>query len=162
MYEKLLEIYKYNQEEHIKFEKMVLRSRKKTISYLHPQVTKRAIKYTMDNFNRDYEARQQKRLKAMTWIGSFEDIYQKKMEAEQAEKARQSQYDGKSPMNMISASNKGMTPAQKRMFNFDANKTPKEGASEISKSEFSEMDQSDASGVPAFFGQNREIGGTNY
>lgn len=53
MYEKLLEIYKYNQEEHIKFEKMVLRSRKKTISYLHPQVTKRTIKYTMDDFNRD-------------------------------------------------------------------------------------------------------------
>lgn len=67
-------------------------------------------------------------------------------------------------MNMISASNKGMTPAQKRMFNFDANKTPKgDGASEISKSEMSEMDQSDAGGAAAYFGQNRELGGTfNY
>lgn len=88
MYEKLLEIYKYNQEEHIKFEKMVLRSRKKTISYLHPQVTKRAIKYTMDDFNRDHDMRTKKRLRAMKWIGTFEDLYQKKMEAEQLEKAR--------------------------------------------------------------------------
>lgn len=98
----------------------------------------------------------------MTQVQTFEDIYQRKMEAEQLEKARQSQYDGKSPMNMMSASNKGMTPAQKRMFNFDANKTPKgDGASEISQSEKSEMDQSDASAA-AYFGQNREIGGTSY
>ena len=36
MYEKLLDIYKYNQDEHIKKEKYALRSRKKTISYLIP------------------------------------------------------------------------------------------------------------------------------
>lgn len=36
MYQKLLEIYQYNQNEHIKNEKMILRSRKKTISYLIP------------------------------------------------------------------------------------------------------------------------------
>jgi hypothetical protein len=36
IYEKLLEIYKYNQEEHIKKEKMILRSRKKSISFLIP------------------------------------------------------------------------------------------------------------------------------
>jgi hypothetical protein len=48
------------------------------------------------------------------------------------EKARQSQYDGKSPMNMMKSQG-GMTPAQRKMFNFD-NKTPKggDGASEIS------------------------------
>ena len=74
MYEKLLEIYKYNQEEHIKFEKMVLRSRKKTISYLHPQVTKRAIKYTMTDFNRDYEMRKAKRERAMTTLDTFENL----------------------------------------------------------------------------------------
>ena len=39
MYEKLLEIYKYNQEESIKNEKIFLRSKKKTISYLMPAVT---------------------------------------------------------------------------------------------------------------------------
>jgi hypothetical protein len=77
------------------------------------------------------------------------------------EKARQSQYDGKSPMNMISASNKGMTPAQRKMFMHEANKTPKgDGMSDITQSEQSEMDQSDASAA-AYFG-NREIGGTNY
>lgn len=62
-------------------------------------------------------------------------------------------------MNIMSASNKGLTPAQKRMFNFDANKTPKDGASEISKSEMSEMDKSEASGMPAFFGQNQDADG---
>ena len=66
LYEKLLEIYKYNQEEHIKYEKMVLRSRKKTISYLHPQVTKRAIKYTMDDLKRDQEIKMTKRNRAMS------------------------------------------------------------------------------------------------
>jgi hypothetical protein len=39
MYEKLLEIYKYNQEECIKNEKMFLRTKKKTITYFLPQVT---------------------------------------------------------------------------------------------------------------------------
>jgi len=32
---------------------MVLRSRKKTIAYLHPMVTKRSIKYTPEEFERD-------------------------------------------------------------------------------------------------------------
>ena len=44
-FEKLFEIYKYNQEEHIKFEKFVLRSKKKTISYLNMQSNKRRPKY---------------------------------------------------------------------------------------------------------------------
>ena len=37
--EKLLEIYKYNQEESIKNEKLFLRSKKKTISFMMPAVT---------------------------------------------------------------------------------------------------------------------------
>jgi len=46
MYDKLFEIYKFNQDEHIKKEKYMLRSKKKTISYLVvPLVTKREIKY---------------------------------------------------------------------------------------------------------------------
>ena len=45
---------------------MILRSRKKTISYLHPQVTKRAIKYTMNDFNRDQGVRMNKRKRAMS------------------------------------------------------------------------------------------------
>ena len=36
MYERLLEIFKYNQEEMIKYEKMMLRSKKKSISFLIP------------------------------------------------------------------------------------------------------------------------------
>ena len=36
LFDKLLEIYKYNQEEFIKGEKTILRSKKKTISYLLP------------------------------------------------------------------------------------------------------------------------------
>jgi hypothetical protein len=50
LYDKLLEIYKYNQEESIKNEKMFLRSKKKTISYLMPAVTQRKIKYLMSDF----------------------------------------------------------------------------------------------------------------
>ena len=88
-----------------------------------------------------------------------------KLEQEMQEKARQSQYDGKSPMNqLISASNKGMTPAQKRMFNFaEQTRTPKgEMQSEISQSDISEMDQNNT-GAAAYFGQTRgEIGGTGY
>ena len=73
MYEKLLEIYKYNQEEHIKQEKYMLRSKKKTISYLiHPMVTKRAIKYMMDDFKRDQEAKVEKKKVAKTKLQSFD------------------------------------------------------------------------------------------
>jgi len=60
MYDKLLEIYKYNQEEHIKLEKYLLRSRKKTISYLIPQLAKRSKKYTMDEFLRDQAMKNKK------------------------------------------------------------------------------------------------------
>ena len=64
-------------------------------------------------------------------------------------------------MNMMSATNKGMTPAQRKMFMHEQNKTPKgDNISELTPSEQSEMDASDASAA-AYFG-NREIGGTNY
>ena len=119
----------------------------------------------MADLNRDQEIKMNKRTRAMSQLCTFEEIYQRKMEAEQLEKARQSQYDAKSPMNIMSTTNKGMTPAQKRMFNYDANKTPKggDGTSEITQSEMSEMDQSDASAAAYFGGgANREIGGTNY
>lgn len=53
MYEKLIEIYKYNQEEHIKMEKYLLRSKKKTISYLQPQGNKRPVKYLWSEFEKD-------------------------------------------------------------------------------------------------------------
>ena len=62
MYDKLLEIYKYNQEEHIKKEKYLLRSKKKTISYLVvPLVTRRETKFIMDDLNRDQAKRMIKR-----------------------------------------------------------------------------------------------------
>ena len=64
MYEKLLEIYKYNQDEHIKKEKFVLRSRKKTISYFQPKVVKPVHKYLMEDFFRDEQAREIKRYQA--------------------------------------------------------------------------------------------------
>ena len=61
MYEKLLEIYKYNQDEHIKMEKYMLRSKKKTISYLVPTTNKRPVKYLWEDFLRDEEAKEAKR-----------------------------------------------------------------------------------------------------
>lgn len=52
MFDKLMELYKYNQEEHIKKEKFVLRSKKKTISYL-VQTNKRKVKYLYSQFEKD-------------------------------------------------------------------------------------------------------------
>lgn len=107
MYEKLLEIYKYNQDEHIKMEKYMLRSKKKTISYLVPTTNKRTVKYLWDDFLRDEEAKEAKRQEAARKLVYFDEIYQSKLEKEQQEKARQSVYEIKSHNPLISASNKG-------------------------------------------------------
>jgi len=54
MFEKLFEIYRYNQEEHIKMEKFVFRSKKKSVSYLNTNsMAKRRIKYTWNQFLKD-------------------------------------------------------------------------------------------------------------
>jgi len=83
MYDKLLEIYKYNQEEHIKKEKYLLRSKKKTISYLVvPMVTKRDNKYVMADLVRDEQKRQVKREQVLKRLLTFEEIYQMKLEME--------------------------------------------------------------------------------
>jgi hypothetical protein len=50
MFDKLAEIYKFNQDEHIKKEKFILRSKKKTISYLNVQSNKKRIKYLWQDF----------------------------------------------------------------------------------------------------------------
>ena len=107
MYEKLLEIYKYNQEEHIKMEKYMLRSKKKTISYLVPTANKRTVKYLWSDFLRDEEAKEAKRQKAARKLTYFDEIYRSKLEKEQLEKARQSVYETKSQNPLMSASNKG-------------------------------------------------------
>jgi hypothetical protein len=88
MFEKLLEIYKYNQDEHIKKEKFVLRSRKKTISYFQPKVIKPVNRYLMEDFFRDEATRDIKRYQALNQLQSFDEIYLMKLEAEQQEKAR--------------------------------------------------------------------------
>ena len=45
MFDKLVELYKYNQDEQIKKEKFILRSKKKVISYLSIQTKKTKVKY---------------------------------------------------------------------------------------------------------------------
>ena len=57
MYEKLLEIYKYNQDEFIKQEKFILRSKKKNNTYFKPKVIKPVNKYEWEDFVRDQEAK---------------------------------------------------------------------------------------------------------
>lgn len=106
----------------IKQEKMMLRAKKKSISFLLPQATRRRTIYTDEDFKRDEEVRMRKRERAMLTVGTFDEIYQNKLEIEQAEKARQSVYEGKSPQNILSASNKA-TPmeggkASKSVFKF--------------------------------------------
>lgn len=95
-FEKLFEIYKFNQDEHIKFEKFVLRSKKKTISYLNMQSNKRRPKYLKSHYWADEKKREDKLLETDKKLMTFEEIYQMKLEMEALEKNRQSQYDGKS------------------------------------------------------------------
>ena len=117
MYEKLLEIYKYNQDEHIKKEKFVLRSRKKTISYFYPKVVKPEQRFLMEDFMRNEQTKIIKMYQAQNQMPTFDEIYLMKLEAEQMEKAKQSVFDGKSPSNaLLSASNKGMSPRRRRQF----------------------------------------------
>lgn len=54
MFEKLMELYKYNQDQSIQKEKFVLRSKKKTISYLMHSHKKR-IKYLYPQFEKDQQ-----------------------------------------------------------------------------------------------------------
>ena len=75
MYEKLLEIYKYNQDEFIKQEKFILRSKKKNNTYFKPKVIKPQLKYTVDDFVRDEERNHLKRAQAARKLQTFEEIY---------------------------------------------------------------------------------------
>ena len=88
MYDKLLEIYKFNQEERIKKEKFVLRSKKKTISYLNVQSNKRRIKYLWNEFLKDQIDAEDRRKQESRALMSFDDIYQSKVDMEQEEKAK--------------------------------------------------------------------------
>ena len=96
MYEKLIEIYKYNQEEHIKMEKYLLRSKKKTISYLQPQGNKRPVKYLWSEFEKDMQTKELKNQQNAKKLTFFDEIYNTKVEKERLEKARQSVYETKS------------------------------------------------------------------
>lgn len=96
-------------------EKYMLRSKKKTISYLVPTTNKRTVKYLWDDFLRDEEAKEAKRKEAARRLVYFDEIYQSKLEKEQQEKARQSVYETKSHNPLISASNKdGQSPDKER------------------------------------------------
>ena len=83
-YEKLTEIYKFNQDEHIKMEKFVLRSKKKTISYLNQQSKKNRKKYCpeFEDFQQELREKELKTKKAREVLPTFDAIYSRKLEAE--------------------------------------------------------------------------------
>ena len=83
MYDKLLQIYKFNQDEHIKQEKFVLRSKKKTISYLNVNTNKRRIKYLWNDFLKDQIDEEDRRKQEARQLMTFDDIYQAKLEADE-------------------------------------------------------------------------------
>jgi hypothetical protein len=64
MFDKLVELYKYNQDEHIKQEKFLLRSKKKVISYLNMQSKKTRIKYLWPQFLNDQKEDEERKIQS--------------------------------------------------------------------------------------------------
>lgn len=76
----------------------------------------------MADFEQEEAQRREKRERMAKVLPTFEEIYNMKVEAELQEKAKQSAYDGKSIGDILSASNKGLTPRRaKNYFRFGGN-----------------------------------------
>lgn len=88
IFEKLLELFKLNQEEHIRWEKFQVRVRRRTMAFFPQSKNQNRTVYRIENLKRDLFNKERKREDDLE-LKPFEVIYKKKMKQLQEQQTMQ-------------------------------------------------------------------------
>eukprot|EP00347_Sterkiella_histriomuscorum_P019879 403339962 len=150
IFEKLLEVYRYNQEEQIKLEKFQTRARRKTVSFFVPGKIKKKSKFFMTDLDA-YLEEKQKKFEEDRRLKPFEEIYLNKLEMQQQEQLSARSYgldddlglSMKSPRDQITPKGQqSTTPRGQLLQQLSASKNEKSAAKE-SKNPLGDEDAKD-------------------